>query len=301
MCDLPVELPHDYDIENCVIRELLFGPEECLPVIRKYGGEDLFSKMLYGIVFQAACEMIETGVGIDQLTMTAHLAGTGRLEMIGGEIEVAALFGDPAYYGNIADHCRMLAELAARREITRHCRYAVQRSVDRAESLPELIGDLGDTLRKAAALLGESGHSLSDDVRDWVLSSNGHFMSSDVVTDLALSSRVDKKNCSKILKRLVEEGLIERWGNRRGCFRKIDGDCARIDLSIPRCEPLPFTLAAGVGEARGADAGQCRGDRGRAERRKDRVPAGLRAPQHGRLRDSLLLLGDGRAGDAEAS
>lgn len=72
--------------------------------------------------------------------------------------------------------------------------------------------------------------SLSDDVREWVLSSNGVFLSSDVVRNLQVSSRDERKNLSKILSRLCDEGVIERYGNKNGCYRRIENHIEIIDF-----------------------------------------------------------------------
>ena len=71
--------------------------------------------------------------------------------------------------------------------------------------------------------------SLAKEIRAWVVSSSGDFLSSQVVKDLNLSSRVDKKNLSKVLGRLVNEGLIERVSSKHGCFRRIERDAQLLD------------------------------------------------------------------------
>jgi len=64
--------------------------------------------------------------------------------------------------------------------------------------------------------------NLTDEVRDWVLSSNGVFLSSDVVNCLQLSSRDERKHLSKILSRFCEgpDSILERTGKRNGEFRR---------------------------------------------------------------------------------
>ncbi len=88
--------------------------------------------------------------------------------------------------------------------------------------------------------------SLADLVREWVLSSSGVFLSSDVVKDLKLSSRSDIKNVSKVLERLRKEEVIDRHGEKRGCYRLRETDLDAIDVLKPTGKPLalrwPFLL-----------------------------------------------------------
>jgi hypothetical protein len=79
--------------------------------------------------------------------------------------------------------------------------------------------------------------NISEEVREYVLSSNGVILSSDVVKCLQLSSRDDIKHVSKVMSRLTIENIIERYGNRNGQFRVVDN----------RIEPLNWR-GAGAGE-----------------------------------------------------
>jgi hypothetical protein len=72
--------------------------------------------------------------------------------------------------------------------------------------------------------------NLSEDIREWVMSSSGVFLSSDVVTCLHLSSREEGKNASKVLERLKDEGIIEKYGDKRGSFRVVESSCEKIDF-----------------------------------------------------------------------
>jgi hypothetical protein len=89
------------------------------------------------------------------------------------------------------------------------------------------------------------GSSLAADVKEWVLSSSGVFLSSDVVKTLKLSSRVDMQNLSKVLERLRMEGLIEKYGNKRGQFRTLDQNEEPIDYL--KADTSPYTLRMPMG------------------------------------------------------
>jgi len=66
--------------------------------------------------------------------------------------------------------------------------------------------------------------SLSVMVSEFIEDANGIFMSTDVHKYTQVSTRKEKKNISEILRRSVENGLIERYGSKNGCFRKINKD-----------------------------------------------------------------------------
>ncbi len=103
-------------------------------------------------------------------------------------------------------------------------------------------------IQSAIQRAGRRGGNLAADVREWVLSSSGVFLSSDVVNCLHLSSRDDQKNVSKALERLRAEGLIEKHGNRRGQFRTLDKDEEVIDYLQASTAPYILRMPLGIHE-----------------------------------------------------
>ncbi|MBI2471362.1 MAG: bifunctional DNA primase/polymerase [Planctomycetes bacterium] len=90
--------------------------------------------------------------------------------------------------------------------------------------------------------------NLWEEIRGWVLSSKGQFLSSDVQNCLVVSSRQDKKNLSECLSSLVKEGVIERVGNKNGCFRRIEKDFGVLNLAETEITPLPIKWPFGIEE-----------------------------------------------------
>ncbi len=85
--------------------------------------------------------------------------------------------------------------------------------------------------------------NIAGDVREWVLTTSGHFLTTDCHKDLQLTTRDHKKACTMALLRMVEEGLIEKFGDKRGCFRRVERGYEEIDLdAIEDTDPLNLRL-----------------------------------------------------------
>ena len=84
--------------------------------------------------------------------------------------------------------------------------------------------------------------NLSLEVRDYVMSTSGHFMSTDVHNMTQVSTRRDKKNVSEILRRLVNEGIIERYGDKNGSFRLVEKECQEINWIDASTDTFSITL-----------------------------------------------------------
>lgn len=69
---------------------------------------------------------------------------------------------------------------------------------------------------------GQKHVSLSEEIQEWINHSSGMFLSTDIYRDLNIVDRKAKKNCSEILRRLVDKSVIERIGIKNGCFRKLE-------------------------------------------------------------------------------
>ena len=82
--------------------------------------------------------------------------------------------------------------------------------------------------------------SLVERIKEWVLVTPGDFRVTDVDTELGIVTSSDKNNRTKILTRLVDEGLIER-GKKRGQYRVIDRHEEIIDwMNADEGDGLPL-------------------------------------------------------------
>lgn len=87
--------------------------------------------------------------------------------------------------------------------------------------------------------------NVSQEVEEWILSSSGRFLSSEVAKCLLLSSRDDQKNLSKVLKRFCDDGIIKRTGDRNGCFEiieKLEENIIDLSAADNTCMSVKFPL-----------------------------------------------------------
>ena len=106
----------------------------------------------------------------------------------------------------------------------------------------ELYAKIESAFRRAE----RRDRKLSEEIREWVCLQEGTFCLQNVYNDLQLSTRDDKKNTSIILKRLCEQGLIEKYGNKSGHYRRIENDCKKIDWYDAEEKPFDVKWPFGI-------------------------------------------------------
>jgi len=83
--------------------------------------------------------------------------------------------------------------------------------------------------------------NFADEVREFVLTSNGSFLTSDVFNRLQVTSRQEKKNVVNALLRLHKEGIIERHGQKDGCYRCVETDIEPVNFLTAPTDEFPIT------------------------------------------------------------
>lgn len=89
---------------------------------------------------------------------------------------------------------------------------------------------------------------IAQEVREFVLSTDGNFSSTFVEQSLQLSTREQKKNLSIILRRLREEGLIKKVGEKTGQYVLVDTKDTTIDWRSADKTPIRVRFPLGVHE-----------------------------------------------------
>lgn len=88
--------------------------------------------------------------------------------------------------------------------------------------------------------------NLAEEVEEFVMSTSGRFLSTDVHRCLQLSTRQEMKNVSEILRRLVEKKIVQRCGERNGEFRRVENDLEIIDWKNAETEEYKISMPLNI-------------------------------------------------------
>jgi hypothetical protein len=77
--------------------------------------------------------------------------------------------------------------------------------------------------------ISEGERGLTEEVKEWVLTTSGNFLTSDLFRELDLTTRDNKKRAVVALLRMEKDGLLAKCGIKRGCYRMIEKDAPLID------------------------------------------------------------------------
>ena len=92
----------------------------------------------------------------------------------------------------------------------------------------------------------DKAQSKVQEVREFITSAPGVFYSQDVQSHVGAKNRREKMTITNILSRLRDEGMIERSGERRGCFRRVEHECLDIDWIGNTEKELPIYYPLGL-------------------------------------------------------
>jgi hypothetical protein len=94
----------------------------------------------------------------------------------------------------------------------------------------------------------QRGRNFSHEIREWAMTTTGHFLTSDGHKELQLTTRREKKTFSMALLRMVDEGILERTGTRSGQYRRVDTEVEAMDFMSAETETVNIWLPFGLNE-----------------------------------------------------
>lgn len=111
---------------------------------------------------------------------------------------------------------------------------------------PFPMNEIQSKIESALKRVERRERNISDEIKEWVMTSNGFFLTSDCFRELLMTSRPDQKAGYLALMKLCKAGILEKHGDKRGCFRVVDNQVEAIDFLNASSESLnvrwPFEL-----------------------------------------------------------
>jgi len=90
--------------------------------------------------------------------------------------------------------------------------------------------------------------NLAAEIREWVETTSGHFLTTDCHKELQLTTKDHMKAANMALLRLCEgkTPLLEKHGNKRGCYRRIESDIDPVNFLNAPTDEFPLCLPLGI-------------------------------------------------------
>lgn len=82
---------------------------------------------------------------------------------------------------------------------------------------------------------------ISDEIRDWVLLTEGYFLLTDAYRDLQILTKEDKNAGYVAINRLQADGIIKKFGEKRGCYEVIKTEKESI-IDIYAADATPLNI-----------------------------------------------------------
>lgn len=237
--NMPKSVPHDQKSEQALLAALMLEPKIYKQIDLSV---DDFYENRHQRIYEIITEICEEGMQPDYVTVNAKIISHGWQEQIGerypytlcDEIPAAITQGWKNYVSIIKKKsaARKLIELA--RQIDKFAQNGLNGLEGKIEST---IGQLIEIKAKAEG----KKKGITELVREWVMTSSGNIMTSDVHKELGLTSRDLKKQANEALRRMEQENVVVKCGDKNGCYRLLEKDAPLIDfLNVNLNDPYPI-------------------------------------------------------------
>jgi hypothetical protein len=117
------------------------------------------------------------------------------------------------------------------------------------------VGVVREKVQSAFKRVSSMERNIAEEVLEWVLTTDGHFLTTESHKELELTTRDHKKAAGMAFLRLKEKGIIEKYGYKRGCYRRIENDCEPVSWENASTDFMDIWLPFGLSEITGVQPG----------------------------------------------
>ncbi|MBX7250868.1 MAG: replicative DNA helicase [Candidatus Promineofilum sp.] len=157
--------PNSIEAEEAVLGSILIDPDAYYEVARILTQPADFFRAPNRWIWEAICELNETGLAVDVVTLIDKLRQRGRLEEAGGEAKIISLLNAVPTSINAEAYAQLVQQAAVRRRLLTAAGTVARLAYDEGKPLPEVLGAAQRALDGAAAL-GTNGTAEAADMID---------------------------------------------------------------------------------------------------------------------------------------
>jgi hypothetical protein len=241
------EPPKALEAEQSVLGAILVAPEKLTQLIDFLVAPD-FYREAHGKIYQAMLDLVEEGVPVDLVTVSAKLRDRGHLEACGGTVFLAGLSEEVGFATNVAFYAQIVHDKSTLRRLMDVCSGTMGACLN---------GDGKDIQRiieghqnKVAEIEGgakfKGSRNIAKRVREYFEATDADVKATDIYRHIPLATSGDKKAGNKAIERMVKEGFLTRI--KKGVYRLTSIDALPIKLSTARLsgDEIPMQYPFGL-------------------------------------------------------
>ena len=95
---------------------------------------------------------------------------------------------------------------------------------------PFPLKEIPEKIQSALKRVERRERNIAQEVREWVETTRGYFETTLIDRELHLTTKDEMGAANVALRRLVEEGILEKYGDKRGAYRRVEAECEDIDF-----------------------------------------------------------------------
>ena len=235
------EPPRSMEAEQAVLGAILIKPAQFADILELLTVGD-FYREAHGRIYQAMLDLLEEGVAVDIVTVSARLRERGQLEGVGGSGFLMGLSEEVGYATNIVTYAQMV-----------HDKSTLRRLIEVGQGLCQecFNGKAGDIKRiievhqnKIAEIEGgakfKGSKNIAKRIRSYLEVTDGNVEVTKLYRDLLLVTNNHKKAAIMAIRRLVAEGVLAKI--KPGLYRVTESDAVNIKLSTARAAGDEFDM-----------------------------------------------------------
>ena len=223
------EPPRSMEAEQAVLGAILIKPAQFADILELLTVGD-FYREAHGRIYQAMLDLLEEGVAVDIVTVSARLRERGQLEGVGGSGFLMGLSEEVGYATNIVTYAQMV-----------HDKSTLRRLIEVGQGLCQecFNGKAGDIKRiievhqnKIAEIEGgakfKGSKNIAKRIRSYLEVTDGNVEVTKLYKDIGLVTEGNKKAALVAIGRLVKEGILAKI--RPGFYRVAENDALPINI-----------------------------------------------------------------------